>query len=416
MKAEIITIGDEILLGQTVDTNSSWIAHRLAAHQIYVEQITSITDTQDHIIYALHEAGKRSELIICTGGLGPTRDDITKEAAARYFKSTLVFNSEVMEHVEAIFSRISKPMPAINQGQAHVLSNAEVLTNDWGTAPGMWVEHQQKIYVFLPGVPYEMRNLIDNRVLPKLRHQPIVDSVAMRYLLVVGVGESFLAEQIAEIEDAMPDYVHLAYLPQIGIIKLRITARGGHVEQLEKEVDTWRDRISLAIGPAVVCAEDVDFAAVIIRAFSSLGLTFGTAESCTGGQIAARITAVSGSSSMFRGSVVAYDNQIKNQLLGVRSATLERYGAVSEEVVMEMAIGAKEKLKTNYAIATSGIAGPTGGTLQKPVGTVWIAVAGEQEVLRRKFLFTDGRAVNIERTVAQSLLMLWELFQKEKEE
>ncbi|MGO1520524.1 MAG: competence/damage-inducible protein A [Sphingobacterium sp.] len=414
MKAEIITIGDEILLGQTVDTNSAWIAQRLAEHQIYAEQITSITDTQEHILQALDHAAKRADLIICTGGLGPTRDDITKQSAALYFGSSLVFNQEVMDHVKNIFSRFSRPMPTVNNTQANVLSNAEILFNDWGTAPGMWVEHEDKIYVFLPGVPFEMKHLLASRVLPRLSGLTTTELVAIRYLLVIGLGESYLAEQIAEIEDTMPRYAHLAYLPQIGLIKLRITVSGNDGEQLEREADNWRDRLSLRIGPAVVGTEDVDFAEIIIRAFAASACTLSAAESCTGGQIAARITAVSGASAIFQGGIVAYANAIKHQLLGVRSTTLEEHGAVSKEAVIEMAIGAQEKLRTTYAIATSGIAGPTGGSPEKPIGTVWIAVAGKNEVCAKNFLFADDRAVNIERTVSQALLMLWDLFQKEK--
>lgn len=414
MKAEIITIGDEILLGQTVDTNSAWIAQRLAEQQIYTEQITSITDTQKHIIQALRDAAQRADLIICTGGLGPTRDDITKESAALYFGSRLEFNQKVMDHVKNIFSRFSRPMPAVNSNQAKVLSNAEILFNDWGTAPGMWVEHEGRIYVFLPGVPFEMKNLLASRVLPRLSGLTTTELVAIRYLLVVGLGESYLAEQITEIENAMPQHVHLAYLPQIGHIKLRITVSGNDWEQLEKQADNWKDRLSSGIGPAVVGTEDVDFAEIIIRHFAASSVTLSAAESCTGGQLAARITAVPGASAIFQGSIVAYANNIKQQLLGVHPTTLEEHGAVSKETVIEMAIGARENLMTTYAIATSGIAGPAGGTPEKPVGTVWIAVAGKNEVRTKNFLFSDDRTINIERTVSQALLMLWDLFQKEK--
>lgn len=414
MKAEIITIGDEILLGHTVDTNSAWIAEKLAAQQVFVGQITSITDTQEHILDALRRAAERSDLIVCTGGLGPTRDDITKSSAARYFRSQLTVNNQVLAHVKSIFSKFDRPMPEINQGQALVLSNAKVLFNDWGTAPGMWVAQSGKIYVFLPGVPFEMKNLMIHRVLPLLANAKMhEESIAMRYLLVVGIGESFLAEKIAAIEEAMPIHVHLAYLPQIGLIKLRISVSGTSLELVEQEADVWKERLITAIGSAVVSVEDIDFAEVIIRGFSAMNRTLGLAESCTGGQVAARITAISGASKVFRGALVAYDNDIKEQLLQVHPSSLLQFGAVSEQVVKEMAEGAKEQLQVDYAIATSGIAGPTGGTPTKPVGTVWIAVAGRAHVVTKKFLFHDDRRINIERTVAQALFILWELFQKE---
>lgn len=414
MKAEIITIGDEILLGQTVDTNSAWIAQNLVERQIYVEQITSITDTSAHIVAALTAAAGRSDLIICTGGLGPTNDDITKQTAAHYFQTPLILNEEVMAHVQSIFDRYGKPMPEINRGQAMVLKNAEVLFNEWGTAPGMWVEHQGKIYVFLPGVPFEMKNLMTHRVLPRVADWRARERVAIRYLLVVGIGESYLAEMIADIEQAMPEHIHLAYLPQFGLIKLRLSAVGSAADSLEREVDAWKNRLSGQIGPAVVATEDVPFQQVIVNAFTKEGCSLSTAESCTGGRLAAEITEVSGASAMFLGSIIAYDNRIKQEFLNVASSTLAQYGAVSGETVEEMAMGAKKTLGTTYAIATSGIAGPTGGTTAKPVGTVWIAVAGEKQVVKRKFQFKDDRVINIQRTVAHALLMLWELFRQER--
>lgn len=415
MKAEIITIGDEILLGQIVDTNSAWIAQELFAQQIQIQQITSITDQESHILEALHDAASRAEIIICTGGLGPTKDDVTKFTAAKFFNTTLVHNPEVMEHVKQIFQRFGRTMPEINKGQAEILANADVLFNDWGTAPGMWVEHEGKVYVFLPGVPFEMKNLMTYRVLPKLKDFKTEEKVVNKYILTVGIGESHLAEHIAAIEDQFPPHIHLAYLPKIGLVRLRLTATGTDLEKLEVEAEDWRNKLVDRIGNAVVATEDISFEEVIVHAFSEKGKTLATAESCTGGNISRLITEIPGSSKMFNGAVVAYANEVKEHVLGVERETLIAHGAVSEETVIQMAKGVQQRLEVDYAIATSGIAGPDGGTDEKPVGTVWVAVAGKNEVKTKLFHFHHDRIINIERTTAQALLLLWNLFQQESE-
>ena len=413
MKAEIITIGDEILLGQIVDTNSAWIAQELFAQQIQIQQITSITDTEDHILSALADAGSRADIIICTGGLGPTKDDVTKFTAAKFFHTDLVFNQDVMDHVQQIFQRFNRTMPDINKGQAEVLANCEVLFNDWGTAPGMWVEHNQKVYIFLPGVPFEMKNLMTFRALPKLKEFQTEEKVVNKYILTVGIGESHLAEHIAEIENSFPDHVHLAYLPKIGLVRLRLTLTGKDINALEVEAEEWKNKLVERIGPAVVATEDVSFEEVIVRSFSDHKLTLATAESCTGGNISRLITEIPGSSKMFQGAVVSYANEVKEGVLGVSIETLKAHGAVSEETVIQMVNGVKQLLNVDYAIATSGIAGPDGGTPEKPVGTVWVAVAGKNEVKTKLFHFHHDRLINIERTTAQAFLMLWNLYQAE---
>lgn len=414
MKAEIITIGDEILLGQIVDSNSAWIAQALLPLQIQIEQITSISDRQEHILEALQTAAQRTDLIICTGGLGPTKDDVTKHTAAAYFQTSLVRNEEVLEHVRGIFAKFNRTMPDINMGQADVLANGEVLFNDWGTAPGMWVAHEGKIYVFLPGVPFEMKNLMSHRVIPKLKAYPSLAKIAIRYILTVGIGESHLAEQIADIENAFPAHLHLAYLPKIGMVRLRVSASGTDLVHLEEEVEQYTQQLIERIGTAVVAREDLSFEEVIIRAFSEDQVTLATAESCTGGNIARLITEIAGASQMFQGAVVAYANAAKMQVLGVVEETLINHGAVSEETVIQMAQGAQQVLGATYAIATSGIAGPGGGSPEKPVGTVWVAIAGKNETITKRFQFHQDRLINIERTSSQALLMLWNLFQKEK--
>lgn len=413
MKAEIITIGDEILLGQIVDTNSAWIAQVLFAEQIHIQQITSITDKEDHILQALADARDRADLIICPGGLGPTKDDVTKFTAAKFFHTELVHDPAVLAHVQQIFARFNRTMPDINLGQADVLANGEVLFNDWGTAPGMWVEDQGKVFVFLPGVPFEMKNLMTHRVIPKLKVFKSTEQVVNRYILTVGIGESHLAESIADIEDSFPSHVHLAYLPKIGLVRLRISVTGTDIDALNREADQWKEALVKRIGKAVVATEDISFEEVIVRAFSTGGITLSTAESCTGGNIARLITEIPGSSEMFQGSIVAYANSVKENMLGVQADTLAHHGAVSEQTVIEMAKGVQSKLNSNYAIATSGIAGPGGGTPEKPVGTVWVAVAGRDQVRTKLFQFHQDRLLNIERTTAQALLLLWNLYQEE---
>ncbi len=414
MKAEIITIGDEILLGQIVDTNSAWLGQQLFDLQIHVQQITSITDSESHILQALTAAQSRADVIICTGGLGPTKDDVTKATVAKFFNTTFVHNEEVMVHVKQIFERFNRTMPAMNYGQADVLANAEVLFNDWGTAPGMWVEHEGKVFIFLPGVPFEMKNLITHRAIPKLKNFHSEEKLVLRYILTVGIGESHLAETIADIEDGFPEQVHLAYLPKIGMVRLRLTVSGNDVQQLNLLADELQEQLIARIGKAVVSTEDISFEEVLIKSFVADNCTLATAESCTGGNIARVITEVAGASEMFEGGIVSYSNLVKETQLGVSESTLEAFGAVSEETAVEMAKGAKERLGTSYAVATTGIAGPGGGSEEKPVGTVWIAVAGKKEVQTKLFRFHGDRQINIERATAQALLMLWNLYRQEK--
>ncbi len=411
MKAEIITIGDELLNGQVVDTNSAWIAKHLGALHIPVFHITSISDKANAIKAALQQAEARADVIIMTGGLGPTRDDITKATVADYFGTTLVRNDTVLAHVESIFRRkAGKLMPTMNIGQADVLANAAVLFNDVGTAPGMAVERGGKYFAFLPGVPFEMKFLMENRVLPMLRDTYKSDVfVYNSYILTVGIGESHLAEQIADIEDALPPFITLAYLPRIGMVRLRFTGEGSDIEALTSITNSFKQQVVERVKDYVVSVDNLSFEEVLVQTCTSAGVTLSTAESCTGGAISAQITAVPGASQMFQGAAVVYSNQAKIDVLGVSSDTLIQYGAVSESTVKEMAEGAKRVFGTDYAIATSGIAGPGGGTETKPVGTVCIAVAGKSETRTQTFHFKNDRAINIERTVIAGLTMFWDM-------
>ncbi|TYR32651.1 competence/damage-inducible protein A [Sphingobacterium phlebotomi] len=411
MKAEIITIGDELLNGQVVDTNSAWIAQHLGALHIPVVHITSISDKEHAIKNALRQAEERVDVIIMTGGLGPTRDDVTKVAVADYFGTTLIRNQAVLAHVEKIFRRAGrKNMPAMNIGQADVLANATVLFNDVGTAPGMAVERDGKYFAFLPGVPFEMKFLMENRVLPVLRDSYKSNVfVYNTYLLTVGIGESHLAEQIADIENALPPFITLSYLPKIGMVRLRFTGEGSDIETLTSITDSFKKQVMERVKDYVVSTDNRSFEEVLVQTFTASGVTLSTAESCTGGRISAQITAVTGASQMFQGAAVVYSNQAKMDVLRVSPDTLAQYGAVSEQTVKEMAEGAKRVFGTDYAIATSGIAGPGGGTETKPVGTVCIAVAGRSETRTQTFHFKNDRAINIERTVVAGLTMLWNI-------
>lgn len=416
MKAEIITIGDELLNGQVVDTNSAWIAKHLGALHIPVVHITSISDKEDAIQQALRQAEERADVIIMTGGLGPTRDDVTKAAVAAYFGTTLVHDPAVLAHVKGIFYRSGRTnMPAMNIGQAEVLANASVLFNDVGTAPGMAVERDGKYFAFLPGVPFEMKFLLENRVLPALRDAYKSEVfIYNSYVVTVGIGESYLAAQIADIEDALPPHITLAYLPKIGLVRLRFTAEGTDMESLIRDTEAFKQQVVDRMKDYVVATDNRSFEEVLVQTFTDVGITLSTAESCTGGAISAQITAVPGASQMFQGAAVTYSNQSKIDVLGVSPDTLMRYGAVSEPTVKEMAEGAKRVFHTDYAIATSGIAGPGGSTATKPVGTVCIAVAGKTQTHVQTFHFQNDRTINIERTVMAALTTFWKMFQEEQ--
>ncbi|SFC63722.1 nicotinamide-nucleotide amidase [Parapedobacter composti] len=413
MQAEIITIGDEILIGQIIDTNSAWIAQQLNTIGITVKQVSSVADDSTDIIVALTLASGRADLVLVTGGLGPTKDDITKQALAAYFNCGLRRDPAVLSHVEAIFARSGRPMLDLNRQQADVLDGCEVLFNEQGTAPGMWMVHKGKPYVVMPGVPFEMKHIMQERVLPRLIHVEGRRPLWHHTVLTAGIGESFLAEKIADIEAALPPHIRLAYLPKPGFVRLRLTAAGKDTAALKAETHAIAAAIQQRLGEYFIADEDTSLEALIRDRMQQQGVNLATAESCTGGNIARLITALPGSSAVFEGAAVTYSNATKKALLGVKEETLQRHGAVSEATVREMALGAQARFHVDYAIAVSGIAGPDGGTPEKPVGLVWIAVAGKQQVVARKHLFGQDRAINIERASAAALFMLWQLLNAE---
>lgn len=413
MNAEIITIGDEILLGQIVDTNSAWIGQQLNLLNIRTQQITSISDSEQAITEALHAASLRADIIIVTGGLGPTKDDVTKQTISTFFGKPLVRDDKVLAHVKNLFNNLApgRVLPEINYAQADVVEGCQVLFNDVGTAPGMLLTKNEKMFFFLPGVPFEMKFLITHRVIPILRERRSDQHIEHRHIITVGIGESFLAEKIKDIEESLPDSIKLAYLPKVGMVRLRLT----QTAPSPVTIDFYHQQLIERLGTHVVADKDISVEQAIVEAFTKDKLKLAAAESCTGGRIASGITAIAGASAIFDCGIVAYHNRKKMQVLGVKAETLDTVGAVSEETVIEMAQGVKKLAHADYAIATSGIAGPGGGTPDKPVGTVWIAVAGKYETVTRLFHFRNDRSINIERTVANAYSMLWNLYVKEKE-
>ncbi|RKE52528.1 competence/damage-inducible protein A [Sphingobacterium detergens] len=414
MKAEIITIGDEILIGQIIDTNSSWIAQQLGKFEIDIVQMTSIPDTEEAIFNTLKSASTRADLILITGGLGPTKDDVTKKTAAKYFGTTLIRDEKVLQHVTSFFESRNMEMLEINRQQADVLANCEILFNDYGTAPGMLVSEAQKHYIFMPGVPFEMKHLMEQRVFPLIEQQNKDIFIHHETILLGGIGESYLAEEIKDIEEELPSTIKLAYLPTLAFIRLRLSGKSKNKADIIQEVKLFKSKLLNRLKNYVIADYDTTIEAYLIKQFTQQRLTLTTAESCTGGSLAASLTANPGSSEIFVGGTIPYSNRLKQQLLNVHETTLEQFGAVSEQTAIEMAAGAKAKFNTDYAIATTGIAGPGGGSVEKPVGTVWVAVAGKKEVITKKFQFNNDRRINIERTRMNALLLLWKLLVKEE--
>jgi nicotinamide-nucleotide amidase len=406
MLAEIITIGDEILIGQIVDTNSAWMAQKLNEEGIRIKQISSVSDSREHILTALAEAAVRADIIFITGGLGPTKDDITKQTLAEYFNVKLVLNDEALTNVLTIFERYNRPLLEVNRKQAEVPANCEIILNNNGTAPGMWFNVKGKIYVSMPGVPFEMKYMMEETVIPKLKQVLKLPVIIHKTILTVGEGESFLAEKIADIEDALPSYIKLAYLPKMGQVRLRLSAYGDDEKLLQDKLSEFADRIVKRVTDNVVAQEDIPLEKVVLNYMVDKGLTLSVAESCTGGYLSHQLTQHEGSSTVFLGGAVTYSNDLKESVLGVENETLYQFGAVSQQTVQQMAEGALRQFKSDYAVAVTGIAGPGGGTNDKPVGTVWIAVANARKTVSKKFTFGNKRAQNIERSTVAAFYML----------
>lgn len=405
MLVEIITIGDELLIGQVVDTNSAWMGQQLNLAGFKVKQITSVSDEEQHILSALDEAVKRADVILITGGLGPTKDDITKTTLCKYFNTSLVFNEEAYKIIEQLFKIRGRAVTPTNRTQAEVPANCTVLQNKNGTAPGMWFEHNNKIFVSMPGVPYEMKSMMADDVIPRLKALFETPNIVHQTVLTQGVGESFLSDMIADWETQLPPYMKLAYLPSAGMVRLRLTAVSKAAD-LQQQVDEQIKKVMPLIERFVYGYDDDTLQELVGKLLLKKNQTLALAESCTGGYISHLITSVPGSSVYYKGSLVAYAYEIKEEFLGVPATVLATKGAVSEEVVLQMASQVRANFKTDYAIAVSGIAGPDGGTADKPVGTVWIAIATPQKAFAKRYQFGTHRMRNIEVTAYTALNML----------
>ncbi len=405
--ASIITIGDELLIGQVVDTNSAWMAQELNKIGITVKHRVAVGDVWEDIWQALDEESKQASIILITGGLGPTADDITKPLLCDYFGGKMIVHQPTLDHVTHIFENILKrPMIERNAKQAEVPDVCTVLMNERGTAPGMLFKKDGKIFVSLPGVPHEMKWIMSNHVLPLIPQIFTTGFIEHRTLLTAGIGESFLAEMIIKEETALPAHIKLAYLPNYGMVRLRLTAFGEDKNKLETELNHHFDQLKKAVAAYLVIDEDIPLELAVGKLLKEKGCTVATAESCTGGYIAHLLTSHAGSSAYFTGSVISYDNAIKERVLHVSKQTLETAGAVSESTVQQMAKSVLSIMQTDYAIAVSGIMGPDGGTTEKPVGMVWVAIADKNRVLTKQFNFRFDRRRNIELTANNALNLL----------
>ncbi|WP_412560271.1 competence/damage-inducible protein A [Winogradskyella sp. MIT101101] len=411
MTAEIITIGDEILIGQIVDTNSAFLGKELNKVGISIYQITSVQDDKNHILKALKEAEDNADIIIVTGGLGPTKDDITKHTICEYFNDTLVENKDVLAHIEHLFSTyISTPISDLNRRQAQVPSKAKVLMNQFGTAPGMWIEKNKKVFVSLPGVPYEMKGLITNEVIPALRRKFKFPYIKHRTLLTYGLGESAIANRIEAWEDALPDFIKLAYLPNLGRVRLRLSGITLDKAMLDAELEKQIALVLPQIEDIFVgFEEDISLEAIVGKQLTELGKTIAVAESCTGGQIAKAITANAGASKYFKGSIVSYATESKVNILDVPKKDIESYSVVSKEVAEAMADHVRKMFNSDYGISTTGNAGPSKGDSDAEVGTVWIAVANEDKVYSEVFNFGNHR----DKVIMKATNKAFEMLQKE---
>ncbi len=410
VQVEIITIGDEILIGQIVDTNSAWMAKQLNLSGFELMQITSVHDKKQHIIESLDMALKRADVVLFTGGIGPTNDDITKQTLTEYFNTKLVFDESVLRNIVNLFS--TRPNFVINdltRGQAMVPENCTVIQNLVGTAPLTWFEKDGKVIVSMPGVPYEMKNAMSTEIIPRLHKHFETPVLIHKTVQVYGYGESALAIKIENWENELPEYISLAYLPNSGIVKLRLSGLMDNSLELEFIMNQQIEKLKQILGSAIIAFDDIPMEQLVGNLLKSKGLMVATAESCTGGNIAHLLTSISGSSEYFKGSVVAYSNEVKTNILNVSAEDIETFGAVSQQVVEQMAIGVRKLLKTDVAVATSGIAGPTGGTEEKPVGMVWISVSSEEITLSREFRFGSLREQNIIRATQAALIMLKEI-------
>jgi nicotinamide-nucleotide amidase len=396
--ADILTIGDEILYGQVVDTNSAWMGAELAKIGVKVRQITSVSDNPEHIIQALNEIKAHSDVILITGGLGPTKDDLTKHTLCRYFNTQLVLDEPSLAHVTELFRSRGRELTELNRQQAFLPEACTPVANPMGTAPAMWFEQDDKIFVSMPGVPFEMKRIMSDTVLPQLRDRFQIVPIQHRVIQTIGIGESFLADQLEDWENNLPVNLKLAYLPYLAGVRLRLTGLDNGHDDLNLQLDTEQARLQGLIQDHIYGLGEITLEQAVGDLLKQKGFTIATAESCTGGHVAHKLTSPAGSSEYFMGSIVAYHNHVKIRQLEISPEDLSQYGAVSEEVVCQMAANVRRLLQTDIGIATSGIAGPGGGSPDKPVGTVWMAYADAEKTVAKKIFYDKERLLNIEYT------------------
>lgn len=407
--ATVISIGDELLIGQTVNTNATWMGQKLNSIGIKLTEVLTITDEEPAILDALTVATKKADIVLLTGGLGPTKDDITKKTLAQYFNTDLVLNEEILEMLKAYFKKRGRPLLQSTAELAYMPANCKVIFNKKGTAAGMWWNYENTIIVSMPGVPYEMKAMMEERILPRFQKLFKLPAIVHKTIMVAGVGESIVAEKIKTIEENLPEHIKLAYLPRLGVLRLRLSGIGKIEALLNNEIATYITQICALLPNHQYGFDEALLTETLQQQFIAQNLTLATAESCTGGQIAAQIVQIPGSSAYFNGGIVAYSNTVKQNLLNIDAELINKVGAVSKEVVEAMAANVINVLNSDYSIAVSGIAGPTGGSEAKPVGTVWIAVASKTEVYSKMYCFPLQRANNILLTANYGLYMLWRL-------
>jgi nicotinamide-nucleotide amidase len=405
IKAEILNIGDEILYGQITNTNAQWMSSELDKIGIRVIRHSVVSDLEQDILEGLQEAQQRADVVLITGGLGPTKDDITKKTLCKFFGTELIRNSEALKTVTEFFESRGREMLEVNRQQADLPSNAVYIPNLKGTAPGMWFEKSGKIFVSMPGVPHEMQFLMESYVIENLQKFFKTPYIFHKMIKTVGIGESYLAKEIEKWEDSLPEHIRLAYLPSFGMVRLRLTGFGNDKSLIQKEVDEQTNQVLPIIDKYVYGFDEEDLAQSVGKLLVSQNKTIALAESCTGGFLAHCFTQHSGSSEYLKGSLVAYSNDIKINILGVKPETIEEYGAVSEQTVLQMAENVRKLFKTDVGIATSGIAGPLGATKDKPVGTIWVAYSDENETVAKLYQLGNDRMVNIQ--VTSNLLIDW---------
>ncbi|MCO6494115.1 MAG: competence/damage-inducible protein A [Bacteroidetes bacterium] len=413
MKAEILTIGDEILIGQIVDTNSSWIASRLIKENIKISRMISLSDNKEQMLEIIHQSLERSDVVIITGGLGPTKDDLTKNVLATYFNSSWRWDDNVLKMLEERFNNRGKHLFELNKQQAYLPDNCITIFNDRGTAPGMFFQKNKKLLFSLPGVPYEMQGMIEDSIIPSIKEHFEISPVIFHHFLTINVAESVLAKRLSSIEDNLPEHLKLAYLPHINTVRLRLTCNVIHPKEDRTMFDDIVKLIKSALGNDLITEEDISFEEYIFKILKEKGKTISFAESCTGGLISARFTQIPGVSAVYQGAVISYSNEVKNKVLGVPDDLLKNYGAVSPEVAKAMAEGCRKHLNSDYALSVTGIAGPDGGTDEKPVGTVYIGISSSNGTQTNKLFYPAQRHRIMEYSMLSVLNLLRLVLNKE---